>query len=84
MSYQKGTGRSNPEVVGSNPIRAKLSLIDPWGLTNFLKKGSNPVGFGVSAVLPTTGALTIKLHSFSIKKAVVHEMAPPQNYLASY
>ena len=37
---------------------------------NFLYNGSNPGGFGVSAVLPTTGTLTINLNSISISRVL--------------
>ena len=47
----------NPEVVGSNPTEVKFSLtrVD---YQNFLQRVNNQGGFGVSAVLPTSGTQT--------------------------
>ena len=63
---EQSTGRSVPEVVGSNPTGAKFSLVR--GDSQISLKRVVTQGDLVYAVLPATGTLTINLNSIISKK----------------
>ena len=57
-----GITADTPNPPGLLPFQIPLGC--------YPSKGSNPGGFGVSAVMPTTGTLTINLNSISISRVL--------------
>ena len=65
LSYEvsTGAGRSS-RGRGFKPHPGQI-FFDPWELPNFFERGNTQGGFGVSAVLPTSGTQTyIKNNNF--------------------
>ena len=51
-------------------LHRDLIFLDPWGLPNFLNQGNVPRGFGVSAVLPTSGTQNILKICISVSRVL--------------
>ena len=69
---RSSVGRAPVDLIGGRVVKPHWGQIflGPWGLPHFLQKGSNPRGFGVSAVLPIIGTLTINLNSISLSRVL--------------